>query len=315
MKTLRTPVSWRWLGVLTICCVTAVGCAYNETFEAPPSPLNQLAEVAEALDAVNERGYGEHFPDDLAALQARYKAARFEYYSSRTQQSSEMSMSIIADANELMRQPWASPTMNQSPVARFSGPATGRALQSLLFDASASVDPEGDPLIYMWDFGDGTTQRVLWPQAEHRFAVARTHIVRLTVSDHQGESDTASQVITIAQPIVIPRPAIVLFEFDSADLQANAMAQLGEVVQAMMQQPTLEADVVGHADAQGTESYNLALSQRRAQTVSNYLTTSGVSADRISTSWRGESEPAFPNTTAEFRALNRRVEVTVRPPM
>ena len=253
MKTLRTPVSWRWLGVLTICCVTAVGCAYNETFEAPPSPLNQLAEVAEALDAVNERGYGELSPDRVAALQARYKEARFEYYSSRTQASSEMSMSIIADANALM-----APRPNQAPVARFSGPATGRALQSLLFDASTSVDPEGDPLIYMWDFGDGTTQRVLWPQAEHRFAVARTHIVRLTVSDHQGESDTASQVITIAQPIVIPRP------------------QLGEVAQAMKQQPTLEADVVGHADAQGTESYNLALSQRRSQAVSDYLTTSGV---------------------------------------
>ena len=310
MKTLRTPVSWRWLGVLTICCVMAVGCAYNDAFEAPPSPLSQLAEVADVLQTVNDRGYGELSPDRVAALQARYKEARFEYYSSRTQASSEMSMSIIADANALM-----APRPNQAPVARFSGPATGRALQSLLFDASTSVDPEGDPLIYMWDFGDGTTQRVLWPQAEHRFAVARTHIVRLTVSDHQGESDTASQVITIAQPIMIPRPAIVLFEFDSADMQANAMAQLGEVVQAMKQQPTLEADVVGHADAQGTESYNLALSQRRAQAVSDYLTTSSVAASRINTKWRGESEPAFPNTTAEFRALNRRVEVTLRPPM
>ena len=310
MKTLRMPVNWRWLGVLITCCVMAVGCTYNDAFVAPPSPLGQLDEVADVLQTVSERGYGELFPDEVAALQARYKEARLAYYS-RTQDASEMAMSIIADANALM-----APQPNQAPVARFSGPSTGEANQTVAFDASASVDPEGDPLIYDWDFGDGTTQRVLWPQTEHRFGVARTHVVRLTVSDHHGESDTTSQAISIAQPpIVIPRPAIVLFEFDSADLHADAMAQLGEVVQTLKQQPALEADIVGHTDARGTESYNLALSQRRAEAVSDYLIASGVAVSRINTQWHGESEPAFPNTTDEFRELNRRVEVSVRFPM
>ena len=309
MKTLRAPVNWRWLGVLTICSVMAVGCAYNETFEAPPSPLDQLDEVVDVLQIVNERGYGELFPDEVAALQARYEEARLAYYA-RSQDAGALAMSIIADANALM-----TPPPNQAPVARFSGPATGEVNEALSFDASDSVDPEGDPLIYDWDFGDGTTQEVSWPQAEHRFAVARTHIVRLTVSDHQGESDTASQAITIAQPIVIPQPANVLFEFDSVALLPEAVAQLTEIVQTLKQQPSLQADVAGHTDAQGTEAYNLALSQRRAGAVSDYLIASGVPAARINASWSGESEPAFPNTTEEFRALNRRVEVTVRLPM
>lgn len=309
MTTLRAPVNWRWIGVLTVCCVMAVGCAYNDKFEAPPSPLDKLAEAADVLQTVNDRGYGELFPDEVAALQDRYKAARMAYYS-RSGDASDMAMSIVADANALM-----APKPNQAPVARFEAPPTGVENQTVAFDASASVDPEGDPLVYIWDFGDGTTQRLSWPQTEHRFGVARTYVVRLTVSDHQGESDTASRAIAIARPIVVPQPAIVLFEFDSTDLQADAMAQLGEVVRAMKQQPALEADVVGHTDSQGSESYNLALSQRRAQVVSDYLATSGVVGSRINTKWRGESEPAFPNTTAEFRALNRRVEVTVRPPM
>ena len=140
--------------------------------------------------------------------------------------------------------------------------------------------------------------------------------MRLTVSDHQRESDTASQAITIAQPpIVIPQPANVLFEFDSADLLPEALAQLTEIVQTLKQQPSLQADVVGHTDSRGTEAYNLALSQRRAGVVSDHLIASGVPAARINASWSGESEPAFPNTTEEFRALNRRVEVTVRLPM
>ena len=309
MKTLCTPVNWRWLGVLTVCCVMAMGCAYNEGFTPPPSPLDKLAEVADVLQTVDERGYGELFPDEVADLQARYKAARLAYYS-RSGDASALSMSIVADANALM-----APKPNQAPVARFSGPPTGKVNEPILFDASESVDPEGDPLIYAWNFGDGTTQEVSWPQVEHRYDTARTYVVRLTVSDHEGASDTASQVIAIAQPLVIPQPANILFEFDSADLQADTQAQLGDIVQAMKQQPSLEADVVGHTDAQGSESYNLALSQRRAQAVSDYLVTSGVAASRVNTAWRGESEPAFPNTTREFRALNRRVEVTVRPPM
>ena len=308
MKTLRTPVNWRWLGVLTICCVMAMGCAHNETFQAPPSPLSQFDEVVDALQTVDERGYRERFPEEVAALQARYEEARLAYYS-RSGDASALSMSIIADANELMNRP----PPNQAPVARFSAPTTGEANQVVSFDASESVDPEGDPLIYEWSFGDGTTQRVSWPQTEHRFADARTYNVRLTVSDHEGASDTVSQAISIAQPIVIPQPAIVLFEFDSADLQADATAQLGEVVQTMKQQPTLAADVVGHTDSQGSEAYNLALSQRRAETVSDYLIASGVAASRVNTSWRGESEPAFPNTTSEFRELNRRVEIALRP--
>ncbi len=315
MKTLRAPASWRWLGVLTICCIMAMGCAYNETFEAPPSPLSQLADVADVLQTVDERGYGERFPDDLAALQARYKAARFAYYSSRTQASSEMSMSIIADANELMSRPWTVAAVNQSPVARFSGPSTAETTASVSFDGSASVDPEGDPLVYGWDFGDGTTQRVSWPQTEHRYARAGTYTVQLTVSDHEGGSDTTSQAIEITQPIVIPQPSLVLFEFDSVALQPEALTQLRGVVQTLKQQSTLQADVVGHADSQGRESYNLALSRRRAGAVSDYLIASGVVASRINASWRGESEPAFPNTTREFRVLNRRVEITLRPPM
>ena len=309
MKTIATG-SWRWLAVLTACSVMAVGCAYNETFTAPPSPLDQLGEAANAVQTANEMGFGERFPDEVADLEARYQAARDAYYS-RSGGAGAMSMSIVADATELMNRP----PPNQAPVARFSSPPTGRAHEVILFDASASVDPEGDPLIYSWEFGDGATPEVSWPQIEHRFAVARTYVVRLTVTDSAGASDETSGVVAVAQQFTIPRPAIVLFDFDGAEVKADAAEQLGEIVQALTQQPGLAVEVVGHASAEGAESYNLALSQRRAQAVSDHLAASGVGAARINTKWRGESEPAFPNTTNEFRALNRRAEVTVSPAM
>ncbi|MDE0208152.1 MAG: PKD domain-containing protein, partial [Candidatus Tectomicrobia bacterium] len=161
MKTIATG-SWRWLAVLAACSVMAVGCAYNETFTAPPSPLDQLGEAASVIQTANDMGFGERFPDELADLQARYDAARDAYYQ-RSGDAGAMSMSIVADATELMNRP----PPNQAPVARFSSPPTGRAHELIMFDASASVDPEGDPLIYAWEFGDGAAPQVSWPQVEH----------------------------------------------------------------------------------------------------------------------------------------------------
>ena len=310
MKTLLSSESWRWFGIMAVCAMFAVGCAYNETYQAPASPLDKLAEVVDVLQEVEDRGFGERFPDEVADLQARYQAARNAYYSGSAD-ASMLSMSIVADATAIMNRP----PPNQAPVARFSAPPTARANDAILFDASESVDPEGDPLIYSWNFGDGSKPEVSWPQIEHRYGVARTYVVRLTVTDHDGASDTASRVVAVAQPLMIPRPAVVLFDFDSEAVRADAASQLVEVVQALKQQSGLEVDVVGHASAEGRESYNLALSQRRAQAVTDHLVASGIPASRINAKWRGESEPAFPNTTDEFRALNRRVEVTVLPPM
>lgn len=310
MKTLLTSESWRWLGVLTVCSVLAVGCAYNETFTAPPSPLDKLAEVVDVLQTVEDNGFGERFPDEVADLHARYEAARDAYYS-RSGDASALSMSIVADATAMMNRP----PPNQAPVARFNAPPTARASEVILFDASDSVDPEGHPLIYSWNLGDGSNPQGSFSQVMHRYDVARTYVVRLTVTDHAGASDTSSRVVAVAQRLMIPRPAVVLFDFDSEALRADAEAQLVELVQAMKQQPSLAVEVVGHASAEGTESYNLALSQRRAQAVADHLVASGVSASRVNSKWSGESEPAFPNTTNEFRALNRRVEVTVLPPM
>ena len=56
MNTLLATGSWRWLGILAVCSVLTVGCAYNETFEAPPSPLDRLAEVVDVLQTVQDRG-------------------------------------------------------------------------------------------------------------------------------------------------------------------------------------------------------------------------------------------------------------------
>ncbi len=101
---------------------------------------------------------------------------------------------------------------------------------------------------------------------------------------------------------------IVYFDFDKSDLTAEAVNTLDTVVQVM-----LDSDRVirleGHADARGTREYNLALGERRAMSVADYLVFNGVPRDRIEPVSYGEESPvAFGNNEAAW-AQNRRVEI------
>jgi outer membrane protein OmpA-like peptidoglycan-associated protein len=71
--------------------------------------------------------------------------------------------------------------------------------------------------------------------------------------------------------------------------------------------------VAGHADARGSDSYNLDLSQRRALSVSNYLASQGVNPGRLNAIGYGEARPIGDNATAAGQALNRRVEILIDP--
>jgi OOP family OmpA-OmpF porin len=67
----------------------------------------------------------------------------------------------------------------------------------------------------------------------------------------------------------------------------------------------------GHTDSIGTEAYNQKLSERRANTVKQYLISKGVPADRIYAEGKGELQPVASNKTREGRAQNRRVEIEI----
>mgnify|MGYP002716913290 CR=1 FL=1 len=77
--------------------------------------------------------------------------------------------------------------------------------------------------------------------------------------------------------------------------------------------PNAEVRIVGHTDSTGSHSYNMSLSQRRAQSVANYLTANGVPGQRISAYGAGPSQPIASNASEAGRAQNRRVEINLRP--
>ena len=101
----------------------------------------------------------------------------------------------------------------------------------------------------------------------------------------------------------------ILFDLDKATLQLESSKQLQHMVTLLKDNPDLMLEVQGHTDDQGSDDYNLNLSQRRAETVVAYLGLFGIDTSRLVPKGYGESKPVIPNTTEEGRAKNRRVEL------
>ncbi len=113
--------------------------------------------------------------------------------------------------------------------------------------------------------------------------------------------------------IILSMPGDVTFSSASADLNSSFMPVLNDVAVILNQYPSTYIDVVGYADAQGSDAYNLDLSERRANSVAGYLSGQKVKAERIYVAGMGEAKPIGDNNTPEGRAKNRRVEITLRP--
>ena len=103
--------------------------------------------------------------------------------------------------------------------------------------------------------------------------------------------------------------ATVYFEFDKSSLTSKSIQTLKSAVDALNENSTIEVTLSGHADERGTREYNLALGQRRAESVSDYLVLNGINKSRITVKSFGEEKPlAYGQDEASY-AKNRRVEI------
>ncbi len=103
----------------------------------------------------------------------------------------------------------------------------------------------------------------------------------------------------------------VLFETGKADLMPGAMNMIVRLAQFMKQYPEKKLQIEGHTDSTGSASFNLRLSEDRANSVRNVLLAEGVSNHRIEAIGYGMSKPVATNATVEGRQLNRRVEIVI----
>lgn len=168
---------------------------------------------------------------------------------------------------------------------------------------------------YAWSaptgtFADRTQQKTIWTAPMQEGPVP----VTVTVTCPQ-DGKTASDTVTIQ----VIRPAAkvytfedVHFDFDRYSLRPEALRVLEQAVGAMKEDASLRLTLEGHTCSIGTAEYNLALGERRATAVRDYLTQNGVAATRLQTVSFGEEKPKHDNSREETRRLNRRAALVVR---
>ncbi len=120
-----------------------------------------------------------------------------------------------------------------------------------------------------------------------------------------------AKIERVGEGIKITFDSGLLFDVDSADLRPEAKENLSDLAVILAKYEDTDVLLEGHTDSDGTEDYNMRLSERRARAVQTYLVSQSVRAARTTVMWYGETQPIEDNETTEGKQQNRRVEVAV----
>lgn len=124
---------------------------------------------------------------------------------------------------------------------------------------------------------------------------------------------TGVEVARQGDELTLKMPSGITFDVDSSMVKPQFQPSLAEVASVLTEYDKTYIDVLGYTDSSGSDSYNQALSERRAQAVASYLTSKGVQPARIAAKGYGETMPVADNATEAGKAANRRVEIKLVP--
>ncbi len=211
--------------------------------------------------------------------------------------------------------PPPAPPANRAPtVSAQCDPCTVEVGRVSTLTATAT-DPDGDPLTYRWacptgTLANGTARQTPWTAPQQAGPVQCT----VTVNDGRGGTASANVTVQVTQPPPVVELTFedVFFEFDRYTLRPEATRVLDDAIAKLQANPGRNIIIEGHTCNIGTAEYNLALGERRASSVRDYLTSRGVPATRLEIRSYGEERPKYDNAREETRRLNRRAALVVR---
>jgi len=111
--------------------------------------------------------------------------------------------------------------------------------------------------------------------------------------------------------LILDENSRVTFDYNASSLTSTAKTNIDKLIEVFKEYPDTNLLIVGHTDNKGSQSYNLPLSQKRAQSVRDYLVSKGISSSRLTSQGKGLEEPIADNNTDQGRAQNRRVEIAI----
>ena len=194
----------------------------------------------------------------------------------------------------------------------------------MTLQASPSSINKGESAALSWNSTDATELSI----APEVGAVTAQGSTKVTPSDSTtytitasgpGGSTSATATVTVNAPPPPPPPKgpsddelflrevrDAYFDYDKADIRPDARASLSQTADFLKGHPSIKATIEGHCDERGSTEYNLALGDRRATAVKQYLVSLGVSADRLSTVSFGKEKPFCNESNESCWQQNRR---------
>jgi len=193
-------------------------------------------------------------------------------------------------------------------------PCTVEVGQTSQVTATAQ-DSIGCAITYRWSAPTGTfanpaQQNTVWTAPNTTGSVPVT-VTGTCATDQKSASDTVNIQVT-ARPVQTFTFEDVYFDFDRYSLTDAAQRILTQAVATLRANPTLRIRIEGHTCSIGTAEYNLALGDRRARSVMQYLVSNGIAQDRLTSVSFGEENPKYDNSREETRRLNRRAAMTLQ---
>jgi len=120
-----------------------------------------------------------------------------------------------------------------------------------------------------------------------------------------------AQVERVGEGINLTFESGLVFAINSSEISDSYKSDLSSVAEVFNKYPDTNIVIEGHTDDTGTDEYNMTLSEKRAKSVQAFLASKGVTENRMTAKWYGETQPKYPNDSEANRQKNRRVELAV----
>ncbi len=120
--------------------------------------------------------------------------------------------------------------------------------------------------------------------------------------------DVAMKPIKIGESVVLNN---IFFEFDKFDLKKESRSEMGKLISFLTKNPKMKIEISGHTDNVGSKIYNQELSEKRANSVKEYLVTNGITSERLQSRGFGDTKPVADNANEDGRTHNRRTEFSI----
>lgn len=210
-----------------------------------------------------------------------------------------------------VNKPWGWGTVIPALVCGGIGAGTGVIIQNNRPGCTAANIGDAEPVVVCDD-------KNLWQGGliGGAIGVALCGLAGHYLFDPEPEESPPPPPPPVPPPLEPPvKKRIVLrgvnFDFDKSDIRPDSRPVLDEAIATLKENPDIRVSIQGHTDSQGTEEYNMKLSERRANAVYRYLVAGGIAPDRMEVVGMGESQPVADNSTESGRAQNRRVELVI----